>query len=138
MKRVLLLAVGLMMVAFVLVAPGCSPSEADQGGEFEQVSRAESESIAREYVLNSPTFGFDGMEETLKLVATNTMRCPCCWEFVFEFDGRHSGYGDRTGLVLLQVITPHTARIVVQEGDVASAVLDGKWDMTEQGMISGQ
>ena len=100
------------------------------------VSQEESRSIAREYVLASPTFRFDGMEQTLELVSEETLRCPYCWEFVFEFDCRHAGYGDRTGQVLAQVITPHTARVVVDQGNVASAVLDGKWDMIDQELIS--
>ena len=76
------------------------------------------------------------MEESLELVSVNAMRCPSCRQF--EFDCRHAVYGDRTGLSLAQVITPHTARIVVMEGEVVSAVLDDRWDMIEQVMISGQ
>ena len=76
------------------------------------------------------------MGQTLEFVSEETLRCPYCWEFVFEFDCRHAGYGDRTGQVLAQVITPHTARVVVDQGNVASAVLDGKWDMIDQELIS--
>jgi hypothetical protein len=34
------------------------------------------------------------------------------------------------------VITPHTARVATDRGEVVSAVLDGKWDMIEQELIS--
>lgn len=64
------------------------------------------------------------MEETIELVGLDTLRCPYCWAFVFEFDCRHLGYGDRTRLVLAQVITPHTARIEIQEGKVTLVVVD--------------
>jgi hypothetical protein len=37
--------------------------------------------------------------------------------------------------MVAQVITPHTARIVVQEGNVTSAVMDGSWDMMGQKRI---
>jgi len=94
-----------------------------------------SREIAKDYLLNSPTFRFDGIEDSLKLVVTNTLKCPCCWEFVFEFQCRHSGYGNRTGQMLAQVITPHTARIIIEQGRVTSAVMDEKWDMLEQKMI---
>jgi len=117
------------------MAAGCASSEADQSGGFTAVSQEESQEIAQEYLLNDSTFKFDGMEETLRLVDVDTLRCPYCWAFVFEFESRHSGYGDRTGLVILQVITPHTARIVVQEGEAVSAVMDVKWDMMEQKLI---
>ena len=98
-------------------------------------TQGQSEVIAREYLVNSPTFAFDGIEESVELLAVKTMRCPCCWGFVFEFDCRHPGYGDRTGLVLAEVITAHTATVVVMEGEVISGIMDDKWDMMEQKLI---
>ena len=95
-----------------------------------------SREIAEEYLLNSLTFRFDGIEDSLKLVDTNTLKCPYCWEFVFEFQCRHAGYGNRTGMMLAQVITPHTARIIVEYGRVTSAIMDKKWDMMAQKMIA--
>ena len=94
-----------------------------------------SREIAGDYLLNSFTFRFDGIEDSLKLVDTNTLDCPYCWEFVFEFQCQHAGYGNRTGQMLAQVITPHTARIVVEQGRVTSAIMDGEWDMLAQKMI---
>lgn len=103
-----------------------SPVPADQN---------ESREIAKDYLLNSSTFRFDGIEDGVMLVETNTLKCPYCWEFVFEFQCRHAGYGNRTGQILAQVITPHTARIIVEQGRVTSAIMDGKWNMLEQRMI---
>jgi hypothetical protein len=94
-----------------------------------------SREIAEEYLLNSLTFRFDGIEDSLELEDTNTLKCPYCWEFVFEFQCRHAGYGNRTGKMLAQVITPHTARIIVEHGRVTSAIMDKKWDMQAQKMI---
>jgi hypothetical protein len=37
--------------------------------------------------------------------------------------------------MLAQVITPHTARIIVEQGRVTSAIMDEKWDMLEQKLI---
>jgi len=85
---------------------------------------------------NSPTFRFDGIEDSVKLININTMRCPYCWEFTFEFQTRYAGHGDRTGQFLAQVITDHTARIVVQEGEVISAICYDNWDMMTQDYIS--
>ncbi|HEX77373.1 MAG TPA: hypothetical protein G4O03_03050 [Dehalococcoidia bacterium] len=101
------------------------------------VSQEQSQQIAEDYVRNCPTFAFDGIEETLRLVETITLRCPYCWEFVFRFQSRHAGYGDRTGQVLAQVLTTHTARIIVQEGEVIQAVMDDEWDMMQQKPIKG-
>ncbi|MFC2059385.1 protease inhibitor I42 family protein, partial [Chloroflexota bacterium] len=80
---------------------------------------------------------YDGIEDTLKLVDTLTLRCPYCWSFIFEFDSRHAGYGDRTGQVTAQVITPHRAAITISRLEVVSAVMDEKWDMLKQTLIGG-
>ena len=93
--------------------------------------------LAEEFVRNSPTFVFDGMEETLKLVETRPHDVENAWTFVFHFDSRHAGYGDRTGQVLAEVITPHEAVITIEEGEIKSAVMDEKWDMLTQQPISG-
>ncbi len=99
------------------------------------VSKDESQEIAVEFLRNSPTFRFDGMEATLKLVGSEAGDKPNNWVFHFEFQSRQAGYGDRTGLMLAQVITDHRAQIVVEQGEVVYAVLDGKWDELRQKMI---
>ena len=105
--------------------------EAQQQG-ISEVSEEESQEIAEEFVEDSPTFVFDGIEDTLVLTDTLTLQCPYCWQFVFEFDSSHAGYGDRTGLTLAEVITPHQAVVTVEQGEVTDAVLDGEWDMLSQ------
>ena len=97
-----------------------------------EMSQEGSQAIAEEFVRNSPTFTFDGLEETLKLTGTLTARCPFCWLFTFEFDSRQAGYGDRTGQVLAQVITHHQAVIAVEQMEINSAVMDDSWDMLTQ------
>jgi len=135
MMKHLLLLVSLMAVTSVFMASACSSGEAGQSTGPQGISQEESQEIARQYVINEPTFVFDGMGETLALVSTTTLKCPYCWEFAYQFDCRQSGYGNRTGLMVAQVITSHTARIVVQEGNVTSAVMDGSWDMMGQKLI---
>ena len=135
MMKHLLLLVSLMAVTSVFMASACSSGEAGQSTGPKGISQEESQEIARQYVINEPTFVFDGMGETLALVNTTTLKCPYCWEFAYQFDCRQSGYGNRTGLMVAQVITSHTASIVVQEGKVTSAVMDGSWDMMGQKRI---
>ena len=96
---------------------------------FKQMSEEESHKIAEEFLRNSPTFVFDGIEDTFTLTNTLLLRCPYCWVFLFEFDSRHPGYADRTGKVLAEVITPHRAVIAVEQLEITSAVMDDKWDM---------
>ncbi|MBA7711112.1 hypothetical protein ES703_120066 [subsurface metagenome] len=85
--------------------------------------------MADEFVRNSATFVFDGIEDTLILVDTLRARCPYCWVFIFEFDSRHPGYATRTGKVLAEVITHHRAVIAVERLEITSALMDDKWDM---------
>jgi len=125
----------LMAVASVFMASACSSSGASQTTGPGGISQEESQEIALQYVINEPTFVFDGMGETLALVSSTTLKCPYCWEFAYQFYCRQSGYGNRAGLMVAQVITPHAARIVVQEGNVTSAVMDGSWDMMGQKFI---
>ena len=99
---------------------------------FKQMSEEESRKVAEDFVRNSPTFVFDGIEGTLRLANTLRPRCPYCWVFIFEFDSEHAGYGDRTGQVLTQVITPHEVSIAVERLEITSAVMDNKWDMINQ------
>lgn len=105
--------------------------------------------VAEQFVKNDATFRFDGMKDTLSLrvehagslsdvvkpqFAAMTLDIgpkagSSEYTFKAKFDCRHSGYGDRTGKYLAQVITPHEAEITVAGCQVKSAVMDGKWDM---------
>jgi hypothetical protein len=88
--------------------------------------------IAQKFVLNSPTYEFDG--DNLRHVDTMSLDCLLCWQFTFEFTSRHEGFGDRLGQIMAQVITLHTAKVSVESGKVTHAVLDDKWDMIDQEM----
>lgn len=90
---------------------------------------------AEQYVRNSPTFRFDGIEDSLELVETLYPDMEYAWQFVFRFESRHAGYGDRTGQALAQVITPHEATVAVERGEVVNAIMDEKWDMMAQEML---
>ncbi len=125
-----------IMLGLAAVLTGaCAGQPAEPAPPITPVSREESQRIAEEFLRNSPTFAYDGMEDTLQLTDTLTARCPYCWQFIFEFQSRHAGYGDRTGQMLAQVITPHQAKITVEQGEVTHAVLDAKWDMLSQTFI---
>lgn len=84
--------------------------------------------IATDYLSGSPTFSFDGIEETIELVDVDTIRMPNTWSVTLRFNSKHAGYGDRTGEILAQVITEHTTVIMVSNGEVVSAVTDDVFD----------
>ena len=85
------------------------------------------------FLKNSPTYKFDGIPESINVLEASSMRPPAPeWLVVIEFECRHAGYGDRTGKVLAQVITPHTIIVIVKEGEVVKADIDDKWDELNQ------
>ena len=93
---------------------------------------------AEAYVRNSPTFRFDGIEETFKLESVREIKfCPGCYEYTFYFESQHPGVGDRTGVLPLRdIITPH--RVVVNmtyETNVVMGVMDESWDIGRQLII---
>ena len=82
-----------------------------------------SKEIAKSWILNNaPTYKFDGFN--LDFEEVNLLR----YEFVFTFESRHAGYGDRTGRVLAAVITPHTISVIIEKGKVTRVVTDKKYD----------
>jgi len=102
---------------------------------FRQMSEEESQNMAEEFLRNSATFIFDGIEDTLRLTDTLRARCPYCWVFIFEFDSEHPGYANRTGKILAEVITHHQAVIGVEQLEITSAVMDDQWDMRRHEII---
>lgn len=99
----------------------------------DDTTSAEAEELAIEFVMSSPTFSFDGVPgsiEVVDIVAAESY--PVQYFITITFECSHAGYGDRTGQVLAQVITPHVMRLTVSDGRVLSAVIDGVWDEVNQ------
>jgi len=96
------------------------------------------EAIALAYLKDAPTFKFDGIPGSIKIVDSwqaQTFAYPSFWEVTIEFDSAHAGYGDRTGEVVAEVITHHTIRIHVTEGRISMAIIDEIWDELSQNFI---
>ena len=91
------------------------------------------EQIAKEFIVQAPTFKFDGLIETVNIIETRILESfPVQYIVLIEFDSRHGGYGDRMGQFLPQVITSHHAEIRVVNDNVVSAILDDQWDEINQ------
>lgn len=95
-------------------------------GVANPITYEESKIIAEEYAKDTSTFKFDG--SNLKLDSTESLPCPYCWQFNFSFVSSHAGWGDRKGLVLAQVITPHKLLVSMKEGEVTAMVVDQTYD----------
>lgn len=115
----------LVLVSSVLPVYSCSSQQFTEGKSL---------AFAQNYLINAPTYKFDGVNQSVQVVNSKTIG-QNGWEFSFTFSCSHAGYGDRTGQVLAQVITTHSARIQVVNGKVTSAILDDKWDEFNQKML---
>ena len=114
----------------VTTAPAATPK-----GEQTIVIREQAQSSAKTTMEQDSTFRFDGIKESLKLAGEKSLDDGKTWEFIYAFESRYPGFGDRAGKVMAAVITPHKARIVVKGGTVTEAVIDGQWDILAQRMI---
>jgi hypothetical protein len=95
------------------------------------------EDVALVYIRDGPTFSFDGITSTLKVTGVDTNKSnPPQYVVTIGFVCLHGGYGDRTGKIVTQALTPHTAVVTVVEGKVVSAVIDGAWNEAAQRPVS--
>ncbi|MGD9211546.1 MAG: serpin family protein, partial [Desulfobacteraceae bacterium] len=134
MMRSRLLVVLLMFLCLILSMQMAVAAEENETESYPS-GLGFSKWVAKQFVMNSATFQFDGVWKTLELTDTTTLDCSNCWEFHYEFDCSHAGYGDRSDEIVATVITHHKARIVVEQFWVTKAILDDQWDMINQKML---
>jgi len=78
---------------------------------------------------NSLTYTFDGEDLTfVEKRGLDLVGCENCYEVEFSFESRHAGYGDRTGKMVAQVITPHSIVVLIEDGEVTRVTTDGKFN----------
>ncbi len=104
--------------------------------QFIELDEDGARTVAQDFVRNSPTFAFDGIGATLEAVEAPGGGDDGTWMFEVSFQSAHAGYGDRTGQVLAQVVTPHVAQVTIANGNVVSAIMDEQWDMLKQSMVA--
>jgi hypothetical protein len=130
-----------LRVFFALVVVGIFPALALNAWHNNPVEYTEQGAIdaALFYLKNSPTFKHDGMLESINVTGAYRARTPTpTWLVVIEFDCANSGYGDRTGQIVLEVETHHEVSIIVEEGVVIRATIDGEWDEMAQKPIESE
>lgn len=92
--------------------------------------------IAKDFVVSSPTFAFDGMPNTLTVLDEVILESfPDQYVITIGFTSLHGGYGDRADQIVTKALTPHEIMVTVVENEVVSAVIDGKWDELNQQML---
>lgn len=120
-----------LSVVLALIVVGFFPALGLYASQSQAPTYSEQQAIeaAKHFLINSPTFGFDGVAGSVMVVGVDQLeKLPILYRVRIEFECAHSGYGDRTGMILLQVITPHEIVIGVEKGEVVSALIDDKWD----------
>ena len=117
------------------------------------LSAEAAQQYAEEFITNTSTFQFDGIPGSLKMIKAEDGNNPAYLSTVYtiEYQTQHPGHGDRKDQVLAQVITTHTAAILINRdqptvaGAVVSAVCDNTWDLlndkslvtTVSGLVTG-
>jgi hypothetical protein len=97
----------------------------------------QAKAVAVDFLTHAPTFSFDGIAGTMNVTEVIALESyPVQYMVNVSFDSAHSGYGNRTGQILLQVITHHEAVVGVVNGQVVSATIDQRWDELGQRHIS--
>ncbi len=118
----------IILFCFLILLAGC-----EQGEIKRDYSMEDSKEIAKLFILNSPTYSYDG--NALRFRESNTLRCDNCFIFIFKFASSYPGYGDRSNQILTETITDHLIGVVVQKGEVVQAVIDNEWDEIKQRYI---
>lgn len=118
-----------LMAATVFASIGCSTAlgSADKSPTPTSTKTPYSSTV-EDFIEDSATYKFDGIDGSVKVVKVDGPH-DGKWVYTVEYQTRQPGHGDRSGQMLAQVITTHTAEVEVVEGKVASAVCDGDWDM---------
>jgi hypothetical protein len=94
-------------------------------------SPEEAEKIAETWIETAPTYSYDGFD--LELESHEVLETfPEQHVLSYTFTSRHGGYGNRTDQIVTEALTPHSIEVIVSEGEVRSAVIDGEWDEIAQ------
>ncbi len=93
--------------------------------------------LAESWIREAPTYKYDG--SGLALVDyVQQESFPVRHVLTYNFTSSHAGYGDRSDQVTAQVITNHTIKVTIIDGNVDSAIIDGVWDEMDQFMIGSE
>ncbi len=125
MKRSNVFLIVIVILILALAAALIALNFTETGNDF----------TAENFVKNEATYKFDGIPETFRSTGVTTLDCPFCREFHFEYQSRNSGYGNRSGMITAPVITDHKAIVIMEGGNIRSAILDEIWDMKAQKII---
>ncbi len=122
------LAVAVISVLLLIVyqMPGRDESDID----VHRMSGDEAAQMAISSLFSTPTFAFDGLEDSIRVLEVKDVEGE--YEVSISFTSRHAGYGDRAGKALPQALTDHVIIFRISQGLLKSAIIDGVWDAFNQ------
>jgi hypothetical protein len=121
-----------VLVLFALKGPAAFPT-APAPSSATACTQEQASAMALILVKNSPTFGYDGVKDSVKLVKAESPDNGQTWKVIYSFKTAHPGHGDRSDQVLAQVVTGHTAEVTVTKCKITAAVCDKTWDLLTNG-----
>jgi len=119
-----------VLILCVLVLPACTGPGEEKAVQID-LDEEKGAALAESFILDSSTYRFDGFDlnQTRAEAVGNTL------SLTYEFKSQHAGYGDRSAKVVADVVTPHSAKVFIENGKVVQATLDGNWDMLRDEFI---
>lgn len=110
------------LVLFALKGTSCLPNL--DAPVTSTCTREQACAMAMILIEKSPTFSYDGVRDSVQLVKAETPDNGQTWTIVYSYKTAHPGHGDRSHQQLAQVITAHTAEIIVTKCKITSAKCD--------------
>ncbi|MBU7018544.1 MAG: hypothetical protein HXS44_13620 [Theionarchaea archaeon] len=95
----------------------------------------EAQQVAADYIKRAPTYTFDGIAGTFQVSQVEPLDCKGCFEVTIKFTSGYPGFGARSAYFLVRRLTPHTAKVRVEKGQVTQAIIDDIWDEMKQQSI---
>jgi hypothetical protein len=121
-----------VLVLFALKGPSAFPTSPSTA-TVASCTQEQASAISLILVKNSPTFSYDGVKDSIRLVKAESPDNGQTWKLVYSFKTAHPGHGDRSDQVLAQVVTGHTAEVTVTKCKITAAVCDKTWDLLTNG-----
>jgi len=124
----------ILVVVIIIAGIWLLTKERDVIDEVPVFDAEKAREVAEQWIKSeASTYVFDGYD--LEFLEVEEIIEGRRYELTFAFESRAAGYGDRSEEMAAQVITPHEMVVVVDQGEVVTAVTDGVYDEIAGEMI---
>ncbi len=125
-KKLLIFILIVIFILLLVIFRNTEPEKTDYTIE-------QARNVAEAWIKNSSsTYIYDGYD--LELLSEEQVKKDT-YEFLFSFETRTAGYGDRTDQMVAQVITPREILVLVEKDEVVKAITDGVYNELEEKML---